>query len=603
MPKTIQLEKTSHLQPLRELLALSRNVNAKGHWLFIPAFLAFVGALLEGASVALLMPLLKGVIEGSSPLTLMPAQMVSYLKQTWPDAHQTQMYVGLVALLYVIVLWKNGFVYGSSLAMSRVTKRFINQLRQHIFDRFLKFGKAYYDKASQGHLQSLLSTYPDRIAMVLEDLQAILTWLFMVAIYVTLLVILSPQLAGWVGLIFGCLYLVSNFLLGSMKRASHESVSSKRALHASLYNVLSCLPLVKAYTNEVNEKSDFSETCDRLSAVEYSMAKSVSLVGPFREIVRITALVALVFVTSLLLPDSEGLNVAGYIVFLYVVKRTVDTLSAIGLAYSQIARKVGFIRPVTEIMDDHQKYIPKLGPNTFTGFGKEIKFEDVCFEYRPNVPVLTHVDFTIPKGKMTAIVGPTGCGKTTLLHLLINFYTPTSGRITIDDEPLDLFNFNSLRHKIALVSQETFLMNHTIKHNITYGSDAPTPRDLLLAIHKAKLSDWIGTLPEGIFTKVGDRGLQLSGDQKQRIAIARALMKNPDILLLDEATSGLDSQTESLVQEAMFEAIKGRTSVVVAHRMSTIRKADHVVVLKSGQIAQMGTVSELLKLQGLFHDQ
>ena len=226
---------------------------------------------------------------------------------------------------------------------------------------------------------------------------------------------------------------------------------------------------------------------------------------------------------------------------------------------------------------------------------------NLTFGYSDNRTILDDVSFTLTKGTMTAIVGPTGAGKSTIINLLMRYYECPEGTIFIDDKDIRKLTLNSYLHHTALVSQETLLLHDSLRNNITYGLDNISEEDLLDTVKRARLDSFVEALPEGLDTLIGDRGVKLSGGEKQRVSIARALLKGSDILILDEATSSLDSKTEKLIQEAIDEAVKGRTSIVIAHRLSTIKHADNIIVIEEGQCKEQGTLDELLAKKGAFH--
>jgi subfamily B ATP-binding cassette protein MsbA len=242
----------------------------------------------------------------------------------------------------------------------------------------------------------------------------------------------------------------------------------------------------------------------------------------------------------------------------------------------------------------------RSGAVALTGLRQGIVFRDVCFSYDGVTPILRNVSFEAKAGEMVAIVGPSGAGKTTLLDLLVRFYEPKSGEILLDGRDIREIKRSSLLEHIAMVTQDPFLFNVSIRENILYGRPTATLEELEDAARAAHVEEFIRYIPDGYEARVGERGVLLSGGQKQRITIARALLRNAPILILDEATSNLDSESERLIQEALPRLVKGRTTFVIAHRLSTVRAADRIVVMNEGSVAETGTHDELLSRSGLY---
>jgi ABC-type multidrug transport system fused ATPase/permease subunit len=300
------------------------------------------------------------------------------------------------------------------------------------------------------------------------------------------------------------------------------------------------------------------------------------------------------------LVSSGEMSVGELVSFVLYTTFIGGSIAGLGDIYGQVQKAIGSSERVLEILDEKEELSSGVKKESFTG---KITFEKIGFHYptRPEVEVLKSLSFHVSPGEKVALAGHSGAGKSTIIQLLLRFYEPQKGEILVDDQPLSSWDLNSLRSHIGIVPQEVLLFGGSIRENISYAKPNASEEELIEAAKKANAWQFISKFPEGMDTLVGERGVKLSGGQRQRIAIARAILKDPSILVLDEATSSLDAESESLVQEALDELMKGRTTIIIAHRLATIRKVDRIYALSDGEIVEEGSHSELLAQENGFY--
>ncbi len=380
------------------------------------------------------------------------------------------------------------------------------------------------------------------------------------------------------------------------RRAMNEndSAAKSKALD-SLLNY----ETVKYFGNEVHEKNRFDQSMMKREKAAVSAGVSLSLLNIGQ------AVIVSLGLTIIMIMAGRGvtagtMTVGDFVLVNAYLLQLAIPLGFLGFVYNEIRRSLVDMEDMFLLLHQHAEIADVSGAQALALKGGSIAFEDVCFGYNPDRTILNGVSFTVPAGKTVAIVGPSGAGKSTISRLLFRFYEPTAGRITIDGQDIAAVTQSSLRAAIGIVPQDTVLFNDTIQYNIAYGKPGADAEEIDRAAKLARIDDFINSLPQGDTTPVGERGLKLSGGEKQRVAIARTILKNPEILLFDEATSALDSRTEQEIQASLREISAGRTTLVIAHRLSTIIDSDEILVLEAGRITERGSHRALLDLTGRY---
>lgn len=567
-----------------------------------PAALGLLTSLFEGASISLLIPTLKGMLEQNFHF-VRDVYLLGGVIQKFPGIFENSnsaIFIFLVLLVFITAVLKNVCQYFSMTRTLYQVRRFSNRLRKHIYDRYLSFGKAYFDQNSAGHLHQILIGYTNQISLQLRTLETGFQAFATLVVYISLMFYISWKLTLVAVVIFPVSHRLIRWVIVKIHKTSDVYTAAYSQMGKEISNALSCIPLMKAYSSEKREKQWFERVSDQVERLEYSMDKKQVFVWPLQEVLFLCMMLLLVgFVAFLVMREKAG-EIAGYMVYFVMLRRVMTYVNQVNNMITSIAMVRGPIREISRVFDDEGKYFVSDGPRLFHGIEQKIEVKDVDFSYLNSNPVLRKINCVFEKGKLTAIVGSSGAGKTTLIHLLMRFYDVSAGAIFYDGMNVREFSLTSLHSKIALVSQETYLINASIKENLVYGVETVSDEDLNEALRRSRLYDFIKGLPQGLDTQVGDRGIKLSGGEKQRVSIARAILKKPEIIILDEATSSLDSITEHLIQEALNELVRGKTSIVIAHRLSTIQHADKIIVLKNGQAAEEGKLEDLIKRKGEF---
>ncbi|MGB3798413.1 MAG: ATP-binding cassette domain-containing protein, partial [Lewinella sp.] len=361
---------------------------------------------------------------------------------------------------------------------------------------------------------------------------------------------------------------------------------------------LQSISTVKAYTNEEFELERYGRSIDETVDISIRTANVRGLFSAFIVTVMFGALFYIVY-RAILLVVAGDLPVGDLFSFVVFTGLIGGTIASLGSFYTEIVAALGASDRVIDILDseeyEHAEAVSGDGAQEKRPFAGAIRYENVAFSYptRPDVTVLRGIDLYAAPGEKIALVGASGSGKSTIVKLLLRFYAVQGGQITVDGRNIDEFDLETYRQSLALVPQEVLLFGGSIRENITYGKLNATEEEIRAAAKQANALDFIDGFPEGMDTIVGDRGIQLSGGQRQRVAIARAILKDPKILLLDEATSSLDAESERVVQGALDNLMEGRTSIIIAHRLATIRDVDRIYVIENGSIVESGTHSEL----------
>jgi len=506
-------------------------------------------------------------------------------------------------LLLVIIVVQAIFSYSRIRLFVEVTEKTLASIRQHLYNHLITLPMSFFATRRVGELNSRISSdislLQDSLTSTLADL---LSQLILITGGITLMMISSFKLTLFMLAILPAVALFAFFSGRAIRRYSKKAQGHVAESNTIVEETLQGIQNVKAFTNEFFEINRYREKTNEVAKAgikggKYQAAMSFIVLAFF------AAMGAVIWRGATLI--ASGQMAAGQL-FSFVIYSGFIAGNIAGMAgvYTRLQKSIGAAEKLLLLLDEpaenlDEEYVHDP-VNTLNG---KITFNKVAFEYpsRKENIVLREVSFNVEPGQQVALVGPSGAGKSTIVSLLLKFYEPTGGGILFDGRDSREFPVTALRSQMAIVPQDVFLFGGTVRENIAYGKSGASEKEIIDAAIQANAWDFIQTFPDKLDTIVGERGVQLSGGQRQRIAIARAVLKNPKILILDEATSSLDSESERLVQEALETLMKGRTSVVIAHRLATIRNADKIIVLENGAIIEQGTHSDLIsKDNGLY---
>ena len=567
-------------------------------WILSSIVLGFSGAVFNGVSIALIVPALL-IFLGQEVTFKDAAPMLEKLMFIFNNNTGGNNIVILTSLILGLIILKNITNYTATIVASSLKRKITTDLRSEGLKLLLKVDLDFFAHHRVGDIINRLSGEVGRTASAINIVIQMIIIAITVLVFVGLLLAISWQLTVASTVLLTVVALINQYAIARSKYFGKRLTEMSKAYSITVLETLSGIRLVKATANENREYEKIKKLIrDREEADFQSQLNSASI-APISEVTGIFSLLAIVFLGRLFFGDQiESLSTV-LLTYLLVLFRLLPVISQLNSARSSFANASASIEVVNDFLRIENKPIMKSGTIPYKFLQKDIQFHQVSFAYPNNQDlVLKEVNLSLPRGTTLALVGASGAGKSTLADLLPRFYDPISGNITIDGIELKDFDFKTLRKGMGIVSQDTFLFNDSVRNNIAYPRPDATEEEIITAAKKANAYEFIVNLPHGLETPIGDRGVLLSGGQRQRLAIARALLQDPDILILDEATSALDSVSERLVQAAIEEVSRDRTTLVIAHRLSTVQTAHQIAVLDKGCVVEVGTHEELLNQGG-----
>ncbi|MDZ7625463.1 MAG: ABC transporter ATP-binding protein [Ignavibacteriaceae bacterium] len=514
-----------------------------------------------------------------------------------------ELVIYLCVLIVVVFLFKNLFSYLQTWFMSFVEQGIIRDIRLQLYTHFHKLSLSYFTEEKKG---ILISRIINDVQIIKDSMIAVINSIFrdppLIIIFSAVLFIFNWKLT----LLVFALIPVTGFVLAkignSLKKRSIRSQERIADITSILDETFGAMRIVKAFGMEEYEIKRFREEEKKYFRLLTSLIRRRALASPITEFFGvITITIILYFIGSQIVLGESDMTPGAFFVFLGIFFQMMPSIKLVGQVFNSIQEGIAASERVFSILDTTPKVLDSPNAIELNSFKKGIQFQNVSFKYEKSDLILNKINLEINKGEVLAIVGPSGAGKSSLVDLIPRFYDVIDGSILIDDVDIRNLTIKSLRSFIGVVTQETILFNDTVRNNIAYGLQDLSQDKIIDAAKAANAHNFIENLKDGYETVIGDRGTKLSGGERQRLSIARALLKNPPILILDEATSSLDTESEVLVQQAIERLMTGRTSIVIAHRLSTVQRANKIIVLSDGEIVEEGTHEILLSKLGLYH--
>ena len=504
-----------------------------------------------------------------------------------------------ICAIILVASWaRSGFSYLSEAFATIARVKYVMEMRNRIVNQLLTVSLRYYSKTQSGEIINSLTTEISRVIQSFQVINVVIIRGTLMIVYIGFMFYVSWELSLVILGFFVILSLTLTKLIQRITRGGKKVTSASGRFTSSLTELINGIRTINAFNTQSFEQKRLSKAIDGLADAMIKNGWERLKVGPLSQGFISTILIGIILIATQYYVLPGKLDIALLLAFLFALLRMMPLINELNKQRGMWASLRGSLMNVADLLRKDNKPYLVDGTTEVSALQKGIQFDEVSFGYNSEVNVLSDINIHIECGKTTAIVGASGAGKSTLVDLIPRFHDPSSGSVRWDGTDLREIKVSSLREKIAVVSQNTFIFNDTVWSNISYGLDVTEKDKIYEAARQANALDFIEELEEGFDTVLGDRGVRLSGGQRQRIAIARALLRDPEILILDEATSALDSVSEKLVQTSLERLMKGRTVIAIAHRLSTVENADWVVVLDRGEVVEQGLYTELLDLKG-----
>lgn len=546
-------------------------------------------------------PAIDNITELLSSTEVLKQHFYYFIGQTINEYGELRALMYISLIIVVLFFLKNLFRYLAMFFLAPIRNGVVKDLRNDLYYKVLILPLSYYSEQRKGDLIARMTSDVTEVEWsIMSSLEMVFREPITILAFLLALFYINPMLTGFVLIMLP----ISGFLIGqigkSLKRTSDKGQKKMGYLLSLIEETISGLRIIKAFNAIDASQLNFEKENKQYTRLMIRLYRKRDLASPLSEFLGILVVVVILwFGGKIVLNPNSGLSAEVFLVYIGIFTQLIPPSKAIVQAIYNIQKGAASVQRIQQVLDADEVIIEKPDAKEITNFSTEIEYSNLSFRYEKE-DVLRNINLKIPKGKTIALVGASGSGKSTMADLLPRFYDCTEGELLIDGMNVRDYRIDHVRGLMGIVTQETILFNDTIFNNIALGMSNVTEQDVINAARIANAHEFIMETPYGYQTIIGDRGTKLSGGQRQRLSIARAVLKNPPIMILDEATSALDTESERLVQEALENLMKNRTSLVIAHRLSTVQFADEIVVLNKGEIAERGTHTKLLANNSLY---
>ena len=539
--------------------------------------------------------------EGVGAFAILKNNFYFYISQLIENQGEIYALIFVSGLVIIMSLLKTGFKYLAMYNLATIRNGVVKDMRNALYNKSVDLPLSYYSNERKGDIISRMTNDVHIVEWsIISSLEMLFSDPIMITVYLIGLLVISPHLTLFVLILLP----ISAFIIGRLgKKLKTTALKGQKKMGIILSimdETIGGLRVIKAFNSEERVKKRFFSVNNFYTRIMIKMYRRQYMGTPLSEFLGTVVVVFIMWYGgSLVLGEQTALSPANFIGYLAIFSQIINPAKSFSTAWYNVQKGLASSERIEEVLNAKNQIVEKPDARTIDNFSESIEYKNVSFKYE-NEWVLKDIDLKIEKGKTVALVGQSGAGKSTLVDLLPRFYDAIDGEILLDGVPIKDCKIKDLRDLMGIVNQEAILFNDTFSNNIAFGSDGLGEEEIIQAAKVANAHEFIVNSRNGYYTNIGDRGGKLSGGQRQRISIARAVLKNPPILILDEATSALDTESERLVQDAITNLMKNRTSIVIAHRLSTVVNADLICVMHEGRIVEKGTHQDLMKQNGIY---